>query len=151
MATLDSRTWESDTFSQSFLRLFVANGSGVQCIRHLKGFADSDDAVQSTAVEAEDTVSTTDRDLFLVHIYLKKEQEKKESLDEVIILECVVSAPQPHYLYSFFITGHFMVFDPWVGNVVGHVGESNLTSTHTSVNDTNQPAIHPSNYPSIKP
>lgn len=36
----------------------------------------------------------------------------------------------PPYLYGFFITGDFIVFDPRVGDVVGHAGESNLMFTH---------------------
>lgn len=61
------------------------NGSGVHSFcKHLKGFADSNDAIQSTAVETEDTVSTTNRDFLLVHVYLKKKnkEEKGELLDE---------------------------------------------------------------------
>lgn len=65
--------------------MLAVNGSGVHSLcKHLKGFADSNDAIQSTAVEAEDTVSTTNRDFLLVHVYLKKEEEEEESelLDE---------------------------------------------------------------------
>lgn len=65
----------------------MANGSGIQCIRHLKGFADSNDAIQGTAVEAEHTVSTTNWDFFLVHVNLEEEEggegegeEERESL-----------------------------------------------------------------------
>lgn len=94
----------------------MANSSGVQCIRHLKGFADSNDAIQSIAVEAEYTVSTTNRDFFLVHVHLKKKKKKSVFglMQRLLMmkLKWVAPAPQSPYLHGFFITGHFMVFDP---------------------------------------
>lgn len=44
---------------------------------------------------------------------------------------CLTHWCTSYYLYDFFIEGHFIVFDPCVGEVVGHTGESHLNFINT--------------------
>lgn len=103
----------------------------VHVIIHLEWFTDSNDALQSTAVVAKDTLCSPYRDFFLTDIHLEIRGTFSPS---VCFSSTFIPMYTSYYLNNFFIEGHFSVFDPCVGDVVRHTGEPNLNSTHTVQN-----------------